>query len=114
MSKLAIAYSMKRKQRKASGGTVSSGDKTMNMAKGGDVDPMAEACPHCGSKKMSEGGKVANSDLPVADFKPNEFDDLHLRDDLEEHETGANSGDELGGPSKDDLVARAMLRKKKR
>lgn len=61
----------------------------------------------------SEGGKVANSDLPEADFMPNEFDDLHLRDDLESSYTGANSGDELGGPSKDDMVARIMMKRRK-
>lgn len=34
---LAIAYSMKRKAKKASGGTVKSGDKEMDYAEGGDV-----------------------------------------------------------------------------
>lgn len=77
-----------------------------NYAQGGDV-----ACPSCG---YSQGGMVANEQGPGADPLPNEFDDLALRDGLEFKETGANSGDELGGPSKDDLVGRAMLRRKKR
>lgn len=53
-------------------------------------------------KMYSKGGKVSNSDMPEADFKPNEFDDLHLRDDLESTYTGANSGDELGDDDEDD------------
>lgn len=66
----------------------------------------------------SEGGKVANSDLPEADFMPNEFDDLHLRDDLEEHYTAENSGDELGNAQEDmdrkDVVSRIMASRRKK
>lgn len=112
---LAIAYQMKRKGKNcAAGGSVSSGDETMNLAKGGDVDPKTEVtCPHC-TKSFSHGGKVANDtgEGAAADEKPNEFDYLVLNDDLEEHYTGKNSGDEIGGPSKDDLVAKAMLKRK--
>src|SRR5262245_6274498 len=100
---LSIAYSMKKKQKKDSGGAVESGDKTMNYADGGEVP-----CPTCGSVKMSEGGMVANkTDLDFKYDTPNEFDDLALRDHLAFKYTGKNSGDEKGGPSKDDLVARA-------
>jgi hypothetical protein len=38
---------------------------------------------NAGEAKFSEGGKVANQDEIEAGFDPNEFDDLHLRDDLE-------------------------------
>jgi len=52
--------------------------------------------------KYSEGGKVANEDTPEAEFMPNQFDDLALRDDLEADYTGANSGDEIGDEQEDD------------
>jgi len=65
----------------------------------------------------SEGGRVANTDLPEADFDPNEFDDLHLRDNLEEHYTGANSGDELSSEDEEkrrrDIVSRTMASRRK-
>ena len=67
----------------------------MAMAEGGDIVDRLMA------KRYSKGGQVANSDEPVADFMPNEFDDLHLRDELEEHYTGANSGDELSDDQED-------------
>lgn len=142
---IAIAYSMKRKAaKKASGGTIESGDSTMNMADGG----MAH-CAHGGpmecsmgcydeggmikedsshqseaheedmihramAKYLSQGGKVANSDEPVADFEPNEFDDLHLRDDLESEYTAKNSGDEDGMEEHEDIVSRAAKKIKAR
>jgi len=73
------------------------------------------------AKRMSEGGRVANEGEDemshLADGKPNEFDDLALRDDLEEHYTGANSGDELGDAREDqdrhDIVARIMRKRMK-
>lgn len=144
MSKsIAIAYSMKKKAGKgkgcASGGTVESGDKTMNYAEGGEVEGGAPAwvCSKCGEhgntfkgyqdgskaldmiekilakRKMSHGGQVANDTDFTADEKPAEFDDLVLRDDEDlEGYTGENSGDEIGGPSKDDTVSRAMAKRK--
>lgn len=94
------------------------------MAKGGMA--CHEGCaPHCAehmvgnimAKRMSMGGKVANSDEPIADFMPNEFDYLHLNDGLEEHYTGANSGDEHGDTDEDkahnDMVAKVMMRRRK-
>jgi hypothetical protein len=72
--------------------------------------------------EYSKGGQVANQehgehDNEMADFSPNEFDDLVLRDDdLESEYTGANSGDEDGneyGSHHDDLVSRIMLKRKK-
>lgn len=47
-------------------------------------------------KGFSEGGKVSNDTPPKADSMPADYDDLALRDNLQEHETGENSGDELG------------------
>lgn len=140
---LAIAYSMKRKGKKcASGGTVDSGDPEMNYETGGKVpnpqpSPQPQlvsqteaekfrkganfseggevTCPHC-EKKFSHGGQVANDDQPVADFLPNDFDDLSLRDDLEEYYTGKNSGDEIGNKGedkrRDDVVMRAMAKRR--
>ena len=70
------------------------------------------------ARRMSEGGKVANTDEPTADFMPNEFDDLHLRDDLEQNYTAANSGDELSDDQEDadrhDIVSRIMASRRKR
>lgn len=64
-------------------------------------------------KMMSQGGKVANDGSEdLADFSPNNFDDLVLRDDLESSYTGANSGDSLGDAQEDkdraDIVARIL------
>lgn len=71
---------------------------------------------------FSKGGRVANSgegDLDeMADGKPNNFDDLSMRDDLEEHYTGANSGDERGNAREDhdrqDIIARIMASRRKK
>lgn len=95
---LAIAYQMKRKGM-ASGGSVESGDPTMNYAKGGDV------CPHCGN--YSKGGEVANDtgEGVAADEQPNEFDDLVLDDSLEGHYKPE-------GPGMPAIVKRAMARKR--
>lgn len=66
----------------------------------------------------SKGGRVANDTGNTADFKPNEFDDLALRDDLEGGYDGANSGDELGNAQEDedrrDIVSRIMRSRAKR
>jgi hypothetical protein len=63
-------------------------------------------------KMYSEGGMAANDDEPIADSMPAQFDDLALDDHLEQHDTGANSGDELGDAQEDDdrhdIVAKIM------
>lgn len=63
-------------------------------------------------QRYSKGGRVANDTPPVADFEDNQFDDLVKRDDLEQHYTGENSGDEIGNAQEDedrrDIVARIM------
>ncbi len=55
----------------------------------------------------SEGGRVANQehgpdDNDMADFEPNEFDDMVKDDDLSSSYTGANSGDEIGNEQEDE------------
>lgn len=64
------------------------------------------------AQHYSRGGQVAN-DTPIhADLEDNQFDDLVKRDDLEQHYTGANSGDEIGDHQEDedrhDIVTRIM------
>jgi len=80
-----------------------------------EMDMVGRAMKRRGMQMLSKGGKVANSDKPVADGLKAEYDDLHLRDDLDFEYTGANSGDEDGdhrSHEADDLVSRAMLKKK--
>ncbi len=64
------------------------------------------------AQHMSKGGRVANRTDDYTDEEPNQFDDLVKDDDLEEHYTGANSGDEIGDHQEDedrhDIVARIM------
>jgi len=66
----------------------------------------------------SHGGKVANRSEVEADFEPNEFDDLSKDDDLEQHYTGANSGDEIGDVQEDedrhDIIERIMRSRRKK
>lgn len=84
------------------------------MEHGGDI---VERIMNKHMKHMSEGGRIANEDHgpedeDLADFERNEFDDLSLRDDLEQHYTGSNSGDEIGNEREDedrrDIVAKVM------
>jgi hypothetical protein len=69
-------------------------------------------------KRYSEGGQVANQDKEITGDMPNEFDVLHLDDGLEFHDTGANSGDELGDAQEDedrrDIVSRIMKSRAKK
>lgn len=92
-------------------------------AEGGDVDEehdehdMVSRIMKQRSNHYSEGGRVANEDHIEADFEPNEFDDLAKDDHLEFHDTGANSGDELGDEQEDedrhDIVSRIMKSRRK-
>jgi len=100
------------------------------MAMGGEAGHQSEAhemdmIDHVMKHRMkhySEGGRVANSgedDLDkMADGRPNNFDDLSLRDDLESSYTGANSGDELGDAREDhdraDIIAKIMASRRKK
>lgn len=85
------------------------------MAGGGRVDRIMKK-----RHMMSEGGMMANDDGKgaAADHDPNEFDDLVLDDHLSMHETGANSGDELGNEQmdhdNDDIVSRIMKSRAKK
>jgi hypothetical protein len=92
----------------AAGGEVSDEDK--------DADMIARIMHK--RKMYSEGGMVANDDEPIADSMPAQFDDLALDDHLEMHETGANSGDELGDAQEDedrhDIVAKIMKSRAKK
>ncbi len=89
----------------------------MDQSKGKELD-MIDHIMAKRQKHFSKGGRVANTDLPTAMFEPNEFDDLHLRDDLESSYTGANSGDELGDDREDmdrkDMVAMIMKSRAKK
>lgn len=64
------------------------------------------------TQHYSEGGRVANETPVTADFEENQFDDLPKDDELEEHYTGKNSGDEIGDAQEDedrrDIVSRIM------
>lgn len=86
--------------------------KTPGYAMGGDI------VDHIMKKHYSHGGVVANEDHDMADFHPNQFDDLVLDDHLEEHYTGKNSGDELGNEQEDhdrrDIVHSIMKSRKKK
>lgn len=65
-------------------------------------------------KYMAEGGRVANRDEDVADFEPNEFDDMPLDDHLDSHiESDEEHGDEQEDEDRDDLLDRAMMRYRK-
>lgn len=112
--------------------------KSMGMAKGGMMDEeesgydsMPEARDKMNmsadmededmldrimAKHYSKGGRVANEDMPTADFEENSFDDLANRDDLESSYTGENSGDDIGNRREDedreDIVSRIMRMKR--
>lgn len=66
----------------------------------------------------SEGGRVANDSDPIAEFMPNEFDELVLDGGEEFHYTGDNSGDHIGSEEEDerrkDVVSRIMASRRKK
>ncbi len=87
-------------------------------AHGGDIEgeDMVGRIMRKRQHMYSHGGEVANDDHPFEyEFEePNNFDDLARRDELSFHDTGKNSGDELGDDRvHDDLVDRIMLKRKK-
>lgn len=91
--------------------------KAQSYADGGDVDESSSMVDQI-MAKMSKGGQVANQDEAITGDMPNEFDDLHLRDDLEFSETEANSGADLGNAREDkdraDMVAQIMKSRAKK
>jgi len=132
MSNMAIAYNMK-KRKMAEGGMAmdcpdcSSGScmkhSQSKMADGGMARDDGDLVERIMKKRgmYSEGGRVANEDHGpdddrLADFSPNEFDDLSLKDDLESSYTGKNSGDLIGDEQededRDDIVSRIMKSRK--
>jgi hypothetical protein len=105
----------------------SCGHPSHGMAEGGFIgshqtedheDDMVGRIMKKRQQMYSEGGKVANQDKEITGDMPNEFDDLHLRDDLESSYTGSNSGDELGNDQEDedrnDIVSRIMRSRAKK
>lgn len=130
MSNLAMAYAMKRRGKKmADGGFVreeeDSGYEKMPEESHMDCDnddmDMIDHIMSKNSKKYSEGGMVANQDHgeddnELADFSPNEFDDMAMDDDLHSSYDGANSGDEIGNEAedhdRDDMISQIMRSKK--
>lgn len=102
---LAIAYNMKKRPKKMSrGGAIAEDDKDLNQR-----------------EPMPMGGKVANGGEDelshMADSRPNNFDDLSLRDDLSGTNSGAADGDFLGNEREDedrnDIVDRVMRKRMK-
>ena len=118
---LAIAYATKRRAGKkmAMGGEMGEYDPMENpqpkdneAANMEDADMIARIMHK--RKMYSEGGMVANDvGVAEADKLPAEYDDLVLRDELEDAYTGANSGDEDGSTVKDDPIDRIMMKRKK-
>lgn len=113
MSKLALAYAMKKRGHRKPA-PVALEKEAMHEegaeSAADELDMIDRLIAR--RKRMSEGGMVANDvGVAEADKLPAEFDDLVLRDDLEFSYDAKNSGDELGR-DEDDLVARAMRRRK--
>lgn len=103
-------------EEKASGyGDMPMDGEKMNMAAEMEDEDMIDRIMR---QRYSEGGKVANDSGPIADEESAEYDDLVKDDDLEMHDTGANSGDELGDAQEDedrhDVVARIMRSRAKK
>jgi hypothetical protein len=132
---LAIAYAVKKRADKmAMGGYPHAKgdghefDVTNKFAEGGqehaEDQSMIDRIMMKRMKGMSEGGTVANQDHgqddnKLADFEPNEFDDLVLDDHLEDNSnTGKDDGDELGDHQEDedrqDMVSRIMRSRSKK
>jgi hypothetical protein len=90
-------------------------DQRSGYVEGDEMYPHAKDKMFDVTNKYSEGGKVANQDEIEAGFDPNEFDVLHLEDDLKStYGDDDNAGDSLGNKGEDarrsDLVDRIMLR----
>lgn len=83
-------------------------------AEGGDVMGDDDLVMRIMKKRYAQGGAVE----PVADFEPNDFDEMDLEPAEHFHETGANSGDEDGDEAEDDdrkdIVSKIMKSRKKK
>ncbi len=123
---LAVAYSMKRKKM-AAGGSVESGDKTMNMSKGGGVKGV-----HKSEFGKNHGESVAGVNLRLSDIE--DSPNMHKQKAVDEHRKVLGELKSMKGPhgnyadggmvadeesndfdyvEKNDLVSRAMKRKKR-
>lgn len=97
------------------------GQAMVDPPHGGDDQPegIVDRIMRQRARMYSEGGKVANeTEVDSADHMPAQYDDLVLDDDLEQHDTGANSGDGLDDAQenhdRNDIVARIMKSRAKR
>jgi hypothetical protein len=104
------------------------GPQGTRMAEGGqitdnyqDAEPPSDMVGRIMAQRQrmySEGGRVANDSKITAGFKPAQYDDLVLRDDLESTNSGAADGDYLGDEREDmdrkDMVSRIMASRKKK
>ncbi len=83
-------------------------------AEGGEVED-DDMISRIMAKRMSEGGVIANEDMPEADFEDAEFDDLEKDDHLEGEYPGSQEiGDEQENEDRRDIVARIMRSRKKK
>lgn len=125
--KLADLKGMKKPHLYADGGDVDDSNpkkiqKSMrdafSYAEGGDADGDDDLVMKIMKKRYSKGGMVANDTPPIADEEDADYDVLATDDDLEMHETGANSGDEDGDAAEDedrkDIVSKIMKSRKKK
>lgn len=85
------------------------------LAEGGEIDPIIHKIMMGRAKGYSEGGQVANETPPDAEFEPNEFDDLVLRDDTEPHyDLEDGPGDSQEDEDRHDIVRRIMKSRAKK
>ena len=121
----AMKYAMKKRMAKGGIAECMACKGGMCMEHGGQVEEPAagsgfsdDMVDRIMKHQYSKGGMVANDTPPVADFEENEFDDLVLRDDLDFHETGSNSGDLIGNDQEDedreDILNRIMKSRAKK
>ncbi len=109
---MAIKYNMAKKAKKmAAGGEMGreAGESPPKLASGDVVDrAMAKRC--------SKGGMIANGTPPVADGESADYDVLSDDHDLDADYTYENSGDADGDDKveseSDDVVSRAMRKRK--
>jgi hypothetical protein len=113
---LAIAYATKRRAAKkmARGGFVEEEEESGYEPHYEEADMIARILHK--RKEYSEGGQVANDvGVAEADKDPAEFDDLVLRDDLEDDsDAGNETGDEAVDHEQEDIISRIRRSQRKR
>lgn len=91
------------------------GESDEGAGGGNEVPPIVMKIMMGRAKGYSKGGMAANQDEPVADFMPNEFDDLHLDDKLEGHiKSNQEHGDEQEDEDRKDIVSKIMASRRKK